>query len=109
MCCISTFQQRYGEELKRLMMDEAKKIARECATFAPRFEQRTGQWLFNYLPSGAMAVVSRSPINPYYLDMTQKQIEKWVKNHLILDGQRIIRVHIGKHTLWESDDGTHSW
>lgn len=84
-------------------MDEAKLMARECVKFAPRFEVKSGNWLFSYLPFGSQNRVFLSPINPFYRDMSEEQIAKWIKDYLILDGKRITKVHIREYVIWEAE------
>ncbi len=73
---------------------------------AEKNQQRTGQALFNHLPSGAAQIVSGTLWDPFHRSLTREELQKWVDNHLIF-GEKyyddIIGLFTGEQLLWYMD------
>jgi len=63
--------------------------------------QRTGQYLFNHLPSEITYYVSGRPFDPFHKDLTAEEVYAWMDNHLVFDGNEIVGVFDGDRLLWE--------
>lgn len=63
--------------------------------------QRTGQYLFNHLPSGPANVVAATLFDPFHKELNEREIYDWIENHLIFDGSRIVGVFNNDQLLWE--------
>lgn len=74
------------------------KIKRE----ARKNNQRTGQYLFNYLPEGAANVVASTLFDPFHKELTWTEILEWIESHLIFKGEEIVGVFNNNDVLWES-------
>ncbi len=68
---------------------------------APNKRQRTGQFLFNQLPNHISTIVAGKMFDPFYADLSEREVQEWINDHLIFNGQEIIGVFDGDNLLWE--------
>ena len=62
--------------------------------------QRTGQYLFNLLPSNIVYYVAGRPFDPFFKDLTAEEVYQWIDEHLIFDGKEIIGVFDKDNLIW---------
>lgn len=62
--------------------------------------QRTGQFLYNSLPSEVCSRVAGTLFDPFFDDLTADEIQSWIDNHLIFDGGEIVGVFDKNNILW---------
>lgn len=62
---------------------------------------RLGQALFNTLPNWAAAVVTEKSFDPFYKDVPDWSVSKWIDNHLIFDEQGLLAVFNNNEILAE--------
>lgn len=63
--------------------------------------QRTGQYLFNHLPSEAAAQVVGTMFDPFNKDLSIHEIRAWLDKHIIYHGNRIVGLFNGDMILWQ--------
>lgn len=83
------------------MNHEDKLIRDICYTSSFPRGHRTGQVLFNYLPTGARNAVAGTMIDPFHKRLTTEELYQWLNDHVIFDGDRIIAVFNNNHFIWE--------
>ena len=83
---------------KLLAVDYSHRIWLE----AHEIHVRTGQHLFNTLPSYIGAKVAGTMFDPFHRDLSKVQMVNWVENHLIFnDDGEIIALFDGNMIMWE--------
>lgn len=85
-------------------------FAREHSRFvimgAESHHQRTGQYLFNGLPVGARDKIVGNLWDPFYKEMSQYEIERWLNDHIIFnDRGKIIGLINNNEIIWEDKYG----
>jgi hypothetical protein len=69
---------------------------------AKQTNQRTGQALFNSLPSGAANAIVGMMWDPFHKEMSSVEVTAWINNHLILDDhQNVVAVFDRNEIMWE--------
>jgi hypothetical protein len=83
--------------------DWIAKMAREVT--AARYStkgMRTGQILFNSFPADPADALCGSPIDPFFKELSEKEVWEWIENHVIFDGEGIcIALYDGNKLVWE--------
>lgn len=80
----------------------AREYSRDIVMHADKFNQRTGQYLFNSFPVEVANVVTGSMFDPFHKDMSQFQIEEWLLNHIVFNENGSIVAVFNENTiLWE--------
>lgn len=86
-------------------------IAEWCVVllhYSRRHDMRTGQAMFNHLPTPVATVVRGSLFDPFYHDFTYDEMYDWMDNHLIFGDvpahgpAEIIGVFDGNNLLWSA-------
>jgi len=66
-------------------------------------DQRTGQYLFNRLPSGAASMVAGALFDPFNRDLSPHELDVWLSEHCVFSDQgEIIAIFNNNTFLWES-------
>lgn len=63
-------------------MNQSSLIA-DVMVYAPMTGQRTGQTLFNLLPTPAANAVRGTTFDPFFKNMNVREVAKWIQEHLI--------------------------
>ena len=71
-------------------------------TRAKANDQRTGQYMFNNLPSVIANRVAGTSFDPFHKDMTSQELYDWIDNHLVFDGNEIVGLFHENRILWEA-------
>lgn len=62
---------------------------------------RTGQWLFNNLPTEAGKAIVGTELDTFHADLSHTELFDWFNTHVILDGDEIIALFNHNHIIWE--------
>lgn len=68
--------------------------------------QRTGQYLYNHLPTIVARLTSGKTFDPFFKDLSQQEIFDWIENHLIFDGNEIIGLFDHDRIIWSAPPTT---
>jgi hypothetical protein len=79
---------------------EAEYVVRMAA----ELDQRTGQFLFNYLRHEVAEAARGTVFDPFEKDLSQYEVEQWLESHIIYnDDGKMIAFFIGDLILWEEE------
>lgn len=89
----------------RIFVSQTERFADDIIRGSKANGQRTGQYLFNHLPSVPANAVTATLFDPFHKELSRQELQEWIDNHLIFDGMCIIGVFNNDQLLWEESDG----
>ena len=83
-------------------LSRSKQEATYIFEVAPGYGERPGQFLFNSLRHEIADTVRGTFLDPFYKEMSLRQIIEWLENHIIYDDDgRMICLFDKNEVLWE--------